>query len=162
MSAEFDAGTLAPLVTARSDEQAAPLRKADGSSVVSTRCIAALRAIAEAIFATETGPPPADRLAWLCVEVEDFLARAGSNTRLVVRLAVFAVSVLAPLLLLRFATLKRLPPSERVRALTRLENSRFSSPVLAVKALLCMLYYEHPDAACEVGFDGQCLKGFSS
>lgn len=38
-----------------------------------------------------------------------------------------------------------------------MEKSFASPPVLAVKAILCILYYEHPDAAREVGFVGQGL-----
>lgn len=162
MSAGDAEGTLTFLVTARADEQTTPLRKANGSSIVSARFLSAMRATAEAIFATEAGPPPPERLDWLCVEIEDFLARAGSNTRLVLRLALLAVSVLAPLLLLRFAPLRKLPLAERVRALARLEHGAFAPPLLALKALLCVLYYEHPDAAREVGFDGLCFKGPNS
>jgi hypothetical protein len=162
LSAEDAEGTLALLVTARANEQTTPLRKADGSSIVSARFLAAMRAAAEAIFATEAGPPPTERLDWLCVEIEDFLAHAGSNARFLLRFALLAVSVLAPLFLLRFTRLKKLPLAERVRALTRLEHSALGSPVLALKALLCVLYYEHPDAAREIGFDGLCFKGSSS
>ena len=66
------------------------------------------------------------------------------------------VSLLAPFFIGRLATLGSLSVPERIRALTRLEE-RFGEPLLAVKAMLCLLYYEHPDAAREVGFDGQCL-----
>lgn len=95
---------------------------------------------------------------WLALELEDFLARSGAQTRLVFRLSLFAVSVLAPLSIGRFRSLASLPVAERARALGSLED-RFGPPVLAVKALLCVLYYEHPDAAREVGFDGSCLTG---
>jgi hypothetical protein len=68
----------------------------------------------------------------------------------------FAVSLLAPLVILRFVSLARLPVPERARALGRLEDT-FGAPVLAVKAMLSVLYYEHPDAARFVGFDGDCM-----
>jgi len=118
-----------------------------------------LGAIAEALFATESGPPPHDRIGWLLAECEDFLSRAGARSRLLVRLAVFAVSVLAPLSVLRFRPLGRLPQRERVHALRVLERSPAAGPLFAIKALLSMLYYEHPDAAREIGFDGECLRG---
>jgi hypothetical protein len=114
--------------------------------------------VAEAIFLRADGPAPAERLDWLVLELEDFLARSGTQTRVVYRLSLFVVSLLAPLSIGRLRSLGSLPLGERVRALGSLED-RFGPPVLAVKALLCVLYYEHPDAAREVGFDGSCLTG---
>lgn len=134
-----------------------PLRNENGSPIVRAGFVRGLRTVAEAVFATASGPPPAERLDWLALELEDFLARAGSQTRLTLRLALFALSILAPLMVLRFTSLSRLPVGERARAIGRLEHSSLGSPVLAVKALLCVLYYEHPDASEEIGFDGQCL-----
>jgi hypothetical protein len=142
----------------RRQSHAAP-RNGRGSSVVGPRMLGALGAVAEALFATDTGPPPRDRIDWLTAECEDFLSRAGSRSRLLVRLAVLAVSVLAPLLVLRFRPLRRLPLGERVRALRVLEASPVAGPLFAVKALLSLIYYEHPDAAREIGFDGECLRG---
>ncbi len=135
---------------------AGPLRDEDGRPIVSAGFISSARAVAEAVFSTESGPPPGDRLDWLALELEDFLARAGSRTRWMLRLALVAVSLLAPLLAGRLPPLRRLPLPERIRALCLLENSRLGAPVLAVKALLCVLYYEHPDAAREIGFDAEC------
>lgn len=135
----------------------APLRNDDGSPIVSPRLIARARTIAEALFLTDAGPPPPERLDWLAREVEDFLARAGARSRFVVGLALWAVGILAPLFVLRFVSLGRMAVRERARALQQLED-RFGAPVLAVKAMLCVLYYEHPDAARNVGFDGACLK----
>lgn len=133
-----------------------PLRQKDGSSIVGRRFLTELRAVAEAVFSTERGAPPRERVDWLMLEMEDFLARAGARTRWVIRLALLSVTLLAPLFAGHLPPIRRLPVRERARALTLLERSRFGAPVLAVKALLCVLYYEHPDAAREVGFDGQC------
>jgi hypothetical protein len=116
------------------------------------------RAIAEAVFLQANGPAPSERLDWLALELEDFLARSGAQTRVVFRLSLFVVGLLAPLSIGRFRSLASLPLHERARALSSLED-RFGPPILAVKALLCVLYYEHPDAAREVGFDGSCLLG---
>lgn len=135
----------------------APLRHEDGRPIVARGFVSGLRVVAEAVFATGAGAPPAERLDWLCLELEDFLARAGSQTRLTLRLALLAISVLAPLVVLRFTPLKRMPVAERARAIGQLEHSSLGAPVLAIKALLCVLYYEHPDAAEEIGHDGQCL-----
>jgi hypothetical protein len=125
--------------------------------MVSAGTLVTLRAVAEALFATTAGPPSAERIDWLLLEIEDFLARAGPRTRFVLGLAVFAVNLLAPLLVLRFTSLRRLPLAQRVHALRNLENSPLAAPLFAVKALLSLIYYEHPEAAREVGFDGACL-----
>ena len=134
-----------------------PLRDEGGTPIVPPKMVVALRNVAEAIFVTDEGPPPKERLDWLALECEDFLARSGARTLWVLRLALFALGVLAPLSILRFTSLGKLPVSERVRALAQLEHGRLGAPVVAVKAFLCVIYYEHPDAAAQIGFDGQCL-----
>jgi len=119
--------------------------------------LASARALAEAIFSTESGPPPAARLDWLMDELDDFLGRVGARGRVLLLLSFFDVSWLAPLVAFRFRPLRSLPLAARVDALERLERSRIAMPLLATKAILSVLYYEHPDAAREIGFDGACL-----
>jgi hypothetical protein len=133
-----------------------PLRNPDGSRIVGGATIRAVVGIAEALFSRNGAPPAAERLSWIEREMEDFLARAGSRSRLMFTFMVWLTTTLAPLLSGRFVLLYDLPLAERVRAIARLER-RFSEPLLAVKAILCLVYYEHPDAARDVGFDGQCL-----
>jgi len=116
----------------------------------------ALVAIAEAVFSRDGRAPAAERMSWVEQEMEDFLARAGRRSRTLFVAMVWVTSVLAPLFVGRFTLLHRLPLSERIGALRALE-ARFGEPLLAVKALLCLVYYEHPDAAHDVGFDGACL-----
>ncbi|HEX7668767.1 MAG TPA: hypothetical protein VF395_04250 [Polyangiaceae bacterium] len=118
--------------------------------------IRAASAIAEAVFARGGVRPARERLGWLERELEDFLARSGPRSRLALTIMVHVVSRVAPLFIGHFSALGALPVPERIRALERLEK-RFGEPLLAVKALLCLLYYEHPDAAREVGFDGKSL-----
>ncbi|MCA9515530.1 MAG: hypothetical protein KC635_11345, partial [Myxococcales bacterium] len=65
--------------------------------------------------------------------------------------------VVAPWLAGRLGPLERLPVSERVAALERLERSPLGLSVFALKATLAILYFEHPDAAAEIGFDGRGL-----
>jgi hypothetical protein len=120
------------------------------------RMLAGTSALAEALFAAPEGPPPAERLRWLCDELHDFLARSGPKARFFFRLSLLAVSILAPLMVRRLAPLRALPLAERTRALARLEASAVALPFFAVKAILCILYYEHPEVARELGFGG-CL-----
>lgn len=113
-----------------------------------------IRAVSEAVFATEAGPPPAARLDWLVGEMEDYLVRAGSRARLIFRLALFAVSVVAPLFARRLPPFTALDVATRVKGLHAMEESFASAPVLAVKAFLCVLWYEHPEVQAEVGYVG--------
>lgn len=124
----------------------------------------AFRALVEAVFARSNGadsgeisPPPAERIAWVCGEVDDFLARVTFRSRFLVLLSLFAVSVLAPLFARRFGSLAGLSLTDRIHALERFERSQLAPALLAVKALASVHYYEHPDAAREVGFDGACM-----
>lgn len=107
-----------------------------------------IRAVAEALFATLAGPPPAARLDWLVAEVCDLLRHAGARSRYLFQLCLALVSWLAPLWLFRLPPLRRLTLEDRIRALTRLEDSpACASLVLACKAVLCMVYYEDEAAA---------------
>ncbi|HEY2513290.1 MAG TPA: hypothetical protein VGI39_20620 [Polyangiaceae bacterium] len=125
----------------------------------SPEALVAVRALAEALFSTEEGPPPRERLDWLTREYDDFLGRAGARARLLLGLSLLVVSVLAPFFGRRSAlTLRHLSLPDRIAALEHLERSVFAMPLLGVKAILSFLYYEHPDAAREIGFTGGCLK----
>jgi hypothetical protein len=110
------------------------------------------RAFAEALFSTPEGAPPAERLDYLMAELSATLSAAGAQMRWVYTLALFAVTTLAPLFVLHLPGLGRLPVPLRVRALHAMESRGWSSaPVLLAKALLCVLWYEHPAVAHEVG-----------
>ena len=82
------------------------------------------------------------------------LRRPGPGvSRLMIRL----VSLLAPLMVWRPWPFHRLSLDTRIRALARLEDSVLSAPILALKAMLCIVWYEHPDTAAAVGFHQTCL-----
>lgn len=132
-----------------------PTRAAPIANRTATTRIA--RAVAEAIFSKGGEAPPADRIEWVIAELFDLLARAGGRAGLVLRASLFIVSWLGPVLIGRAPGIARLPLALRVRALERLERSALAAPLTGVKAVLCILYYEHPDAAREVGIDGLCL-----
>jgi hypothetical protein len=132
-----------------------PRRRDAGLSPWSER---ALRAVVEAIFARGAdAPPPSERIDWVVREVDDFLARVSTRSYAIVLLSLFAVSVLAPIVGKRFGVLASLALADRIHALEALERSGLAPALLAVKALASVHYYEHPDAARDVGFDGQCL-----
>lgn len=117
----------------------------------------ATRAFAEALFLTEEGPPPAERLDWLMVELDDYLGHAGRRARLVFQSSVAAMLALAPLRSGRARPLTALSPADRVHAIEQLERSGFGLMVLAAKTILCFIWYEHPQVRASVGVDDGCL-----
>jgi choline dehydrogenase-like flavoprotein len=121
-----------------------------------TPTVRAAVAIAEAMFSRAMQPPPEERLSWIATEIEDFVSRSGVRAGFVLWALIWVVTLLAPLLSGRLAQLGSLPLDQRLRALERLE-ARFGAPLLAVKAMLCLVYYEQSEAAADVGFDGRCL-----
>jgi len=108
-------------------------------------------AIAEALFASDEGPPPRDHLAWLAVELEDFVAHIGPRSRLVVRGSFLALAMTSPIAAGRPRPITRLSIAERQRALERLERTPLALAVLAARATLCFLWYEHPEHARAIG-----------
>jgi hypothetical protein len=109
------------------------------------------RAVAQALFSTETGPPSVARLDWLQADLADFLGRVGFLGRLGFRLSILATTLLAPLTLRTLRRFRGLSVEERHRALERFERSALGIAFLASKAILCILYFEHPEVTAEVG-----------
>ena len=121
----------------------------------------ATHALAEALFTTEAGPPPEDRLAWLVDDLDDFLSRSGPRARFVYRLCLLAITIVAPLMIGRLPPYRALSREQRARALERMEHSTLGLAVFGAKAMLCILYYEHPDAARLIGHDNLCRGAMS-
>jgi hypothetical protein len=113
-----------------------------------------MRALAEALFCAPEGPPPAARLDWLDAEVADVYCLADGGIRFLIRLSVLLVSVLTSLYVGRLTPMRRLPLELRMRGLGRLERGSFAGPLMILKALICLIYYEHPDVEREVGVAG--------
>jgi hypothetical protein len=115
-----------------------------------------LAAIAEAMFATEAGAPPPERVEWLVRQMADFLRRAGLRTRFVLKSSIAAVTHGAPLLAGQRGPFRALPLAARLHGLEKAERSPLGLACFAVKAMTCILWFEHPDSAAEIGFDGGC------
>ena len=125
---------------------------------VSPRALRAARHFAEAFFATSEGPPPAERLDWMERELDDFLGRAGGRGRGTFRLALFAITWGAPLFVGRLGPLGRLAIADRVHALETFESiPGLGLALFLVRAIVSIVYYEHPDAARDIGWDQACL-----
>ncbi len=120
----------------------------------------AARLVAEALFQDEDGAsPPAAELDCIETELRDFSRAAGGWATFLLSSCLLVVTVLVPMFARKLTTLNRLSVDERRVALERMEESSLSLPFLAVKAILCLVHYEHPDAAARIGFDGRCLSG---
>lgn len=125
---------------------------------LSPRALGAARVVAEALFAREDGPPPAERLDWMERELADFFGHVTLRARLLFRACLATIYFLAPLTMGRLRTMRGLSVAERVAALHSLERTPLSLALLGCKAILCIVYFEHPDAAAEIGWDQECLK----
>jgi hypothetical protein len=115
------------------------------------------RAFAEALFSTDEGPPPPARIAWLMEDLRDFLGRAGGNARMILQGCLLACDLIAPLFIRRAARLTDLSVPERIAALERVEHSALGPIALGPKAILCMLWFEHPDTQRETDTAPSCL-----
>lgn len=148
-------------VSSASDDAAVVPRKTPPDAVATAKPMSPWMqsttvALAEALFADEAPPPPA-RLAWLRDELSHFLQHAGTRARGVYGLCLFAIRWLAPLTVRRLAPLDALDLDTRTRALERFEQSPLALSLFGAKAMLCIVYYEHPEAAVMTGADGLCL-----
>ena len=117
-------------------------------------------AVCEALFATHEGPPPRDRLHWVWTHIHDFSVQVGGLGVFAFRLSLFFLTWVAPLFVFSLPPLRRLPVAKRIVALERFERSPLGMLFYALKAMLCMMYFEHPDAAKEVRFDGSSYRDY--
>ena len=120
-----------------------------------------MRVVAEAVFSDGDGPPDTERMDWLIRDLDDFLEHIGESRRSVIG-ALFGLHAVTPVVNRSPRSLASMSIPDRISALTAVEESFASGLLLAVKALLCIIYYEHPDAGREIGFDGGCLNEATS
>ena len=116
-------------------------------------------AIAETMFHSDAGPVDPARIVWLREEFKNFLGHAGPWARFLAGLCSFVTTTLGPLLAFKFQRFTSLTVESRLRVLERLEATPFALAFLGIKTMLCILYYEQPGAAEELGFDGLCKSG---
>lgn len=123
------------------------------TSSLSKGTLDTLMSVADALFSGDAGPPPAERIAWLRAELSDFMSRSTFAGRALFTLAGFVIGWLLPLSIQSAPPFRRLSLSQRVAALTKMESGRAAPLLIAVRALMCLMYYEHPDAGLELGVD---------
>lgn len=115
------------------------------------------RIVAEALFSPDGNPPDPERLAYIEDDFGDFYARSHGSARLVLRLSMFALMWVAPLFAFRPLPLSSLDLKTRARALERFEASPLAPAALAVKAMLCLLWFEHPTTQAETNTEPSCM-----
>ena len=86
------------------------------------------------------------------------MARSAGRARLILRAALFALTFIAPLFVFIPVPLGWLSVRRRVQALERLEASPLGPAALAVKAILCMLWFEHDTTRAETNTPATCLR----
>lgn len=118
----------------------------------------ATRAFAEALFHTDTGAPDPVRIDWLMDELDDYLACSGTRAQLVFQGAITALQTLAPLSDGKAMPLTMLNPLDRATAIEKFEETQLGLAVLGAKAMLCLIWYEHPEVREDIGIDAVCLK----
>jgi len=128
---------------------------------VSASFRAASRAVAEALFSPDGLQLDKERLDWLEEDFADFAARSHGNARMILRASLFALMWIAPLFVFTPLPLTSLSIKRRALALERFEGSFLAPAALAVKAMLCILWFEHPRTREETGTEPSCLGGRS-
>nr|MDQ3031416.1 hypothetical protein [Myxococcota bacterium] len=116
------------------------------------------RALAEALWSRDgTSGPPAERLSHFEADLSDFVGHLNLRARLLFLSCLGTVTWIAPLVLGRFARLSSLSIAHRIDAIHALERTPAALALFAVKAVLSIVWFEHPDNAREIGWDQRCL-----
>ena len=121
----------------------------------------AIRGAAEAFF---TDPEePADRgadarMAWLVEDADDMVSHGSTQLQTGLRIAIVVLELLPIFVVGRLALASSLTLDERVHFLRKIETGPITFLALLVvawKTLLTVLYFEHPEAAPRMGYDGR-------
>ncbi|MBI5545177.1 MAG: hypothetical protein HY901_14910 [Deltaproteobacteria bacterium] len=115
-----------------------------------------LREMARTLFDGGRGVAES-RLDFAVAELRDLLERAGLVARLLVHIAAVFLQFSPLVLLGRLVRFTHLPQGERARHLGRFEHGPFGILFVPLKLYLCLVYYEHPEASRETGYDGRPL-----
>lgn len=120
----------------------------------------ALFLFAETLFSDHSGPPARQRVESLARDAVALLLATTPRARLMFSVCLFVVLWVAPLFIRRAPGLARLPLPLRVAALEKMEHTAAGAAlVLAVKAVLCILWYEQPESVAGIGVDPPCQPG---
>jgi len=109
-------------------------------AALSSGFVRRLTTVAETLFDGEDEA----RIAWTIADFCDFASRGTTRTRAIFALSLWALTWIAPLLIGRMGPLASLEMDRRIRALERIEKSALGFAALGPKAILCMIWFEHP------------------
>ncbi len=118
---------------------------------LSARTRARAAALAEALFTPEASAADAARIAWLVDELDDLCAHGGDQPRRVLVASLAAIDAAPPVVLGRLASFRALSIPDRVRLLERLERTGLGLALLGAKAMLSIVWHEHPESEHEIG-----------
>ncbi len=117
----------------------------------------AARALAEALWSKDgTSPPSAGQLDFFVDDLADFVGHLNPRARLLFRACLATVTWIAPLLVARPGRLGALSIPRRIEAIERLERTPASLALFATKAMVSLVWYEHPESAKDLGWDRGC------
>jgi hypothetical protein len=117
--------------------------------------------LTEAFFTDPDAPPDERaqaRYEWVANDADGYVSNASGQMRFGFWFMLFVLEVLPLVVVGRFARCSSLPVPMRVRYLDRLDRSRvvvLALFVTAWKTLLTILYFEHPETASMLGYDGR-------
>jgi len=116
-------------------------------------------ALAEALWSRDgIEAPPADRVAWFADDLADFVGRIGGRAWLLFRACLATATWIAPVVIGRAPPLARLSIPDRIRAIAALEGTPAGLALFAAKAIVSMVWFEHPANAREIGWDQRCKR----
>ena len=101
---------------------------------------------------------PKARLDWLVREYADFMSRAPAKGRFLFSMATVVISFFAPVLIGKLPPFSKLSFSDRIRALRKLESRPIGKVLIPLRAILCLIYYEHPEAAAIIALPDQAER----
>ena len=126
----------------------------------SARSLKIARSIAETLFDPGTGTRiPSARLDWMASELADYTRLAGARTSNGLGLIMLGLQLLPLLVLGKPSRFTSLGFDDRHRFLVKVEKSRLLAPLLsALKIILSLVYFEHPDVLREAGVNPGCMR----
>ncbi len=141
-----------PLVALGGPDLPGPAGAQAKSGALSPKVLQHTMTVAEALFSpNDVDPPPAGRMAFVQDEYADLMARSSWRGRLLFTWSARIVGRVGPMFIGRFVPISQLKLPDRIEALRRVEKRPIGGLLIALRALLCMVYYEHPESAREAG-----------
>jgi len=121
----------------------------------------AIRGAAEAFFTDPDEPSDRGaeaRMVWLVADADDMVSHGSVQLQTGLRIGILVLELLPVFVIGRFALASSLTLEERVYFLRKVETGPITFLALLViawKTILTVLYFEHPEMAPHLGYDGR-------